>query len=101
MNDAERDAILRVVDAYERTDSLKRIADYRNRVTHTLHPSVDDPKFGASLCFPKKFRGGVDMSISWPSRAEFQFLELYEDAADAFRRITSLLHELKKVQRFA
>jgi hypothetical protein len=101
VNDAEHNAILRVLNRYQRTGSLKRIADYRNRVAHTLHPSVDDPKFSASLCFPKQIQAGVDMSITWPSRAEFQFLELYKDAADAFMRVATLLHELKKIQRFA
>jgi hypothetical protein len=102
VTDAEYDAILNVFNNYERTGALERIANYRNRVTHTIHPSVDDPKFSASLCFPKQIpNGGVDMSISWPARAEFQFLELYADAAETLKEVVTLLRELKKIPRFA
>jgi hypothetical protein len=102
VTDAEHDAILKVFNSYQRTGALERIANYRNRVTHTIHPSVDDPKFSASLCFPKQIpNGGVDMSIRWPAQAEFQFLELYADAAEALTRVVTLLRELKRIERFA
>jgi hypothetical protein len=68
----------------------------------SIHPSVDDPKFSASLCFPKQIpNGGIDMSVRWPAQAEFHFLELYADAAEALTRVVTLLRELKTIQRFA
>lgn len=100
--DPECAAILDVVDSYQRTGALERIAGYRNRIMHTLHPAVDDPKFSAFLCFPKqRSKGVLDMSIGIPTVAEFDFSDLYRDAVEALKQVVTVLRKLKEIPRFS
>jgi hypothetical protein len=102
VSETEHEEILSVLERYQRTDSLEAVANYRNRITHILHPSVDDVKFSASLSFPKAMPGGgTDMTVRWPNRPEFEFLALYNAAAEALSQVVTLLRRLKRIPRFA
>ena len=45
--------------------------------------------------------GATDISVSWPTQPEFQFLQLYADASEAFEQVVAFFRELKKIPRFA
>jgi hypothetical protein len=106
----EHKAILDALDEPSRSHHQETVVAYRNRLVHRVRPSVDhgelftelEDRVGTPILDSDGNVKGRRFSIkARPSRAEFEFDDLYMALLDYLRHVIEMLSKLKAIPRFA
>jgi hypothetical protein len=106
---AEYETIRQIFSEFLATEHGRRGWSYRIRLVHRITPSVDNPGFythlenlgGEPMMDENGQLKGWRKSIGGlPTKAEFAFTDLYDDAVQTFRHYVALLERLNALPRF-
>ena len=76
--------------------TIRAIREYRNEIAHRGQPAVDYPFFSPNFMFQGNIRS-VQLSIPAGTKVDYQFLDLYQHACDALKRLETLLFRIKAI----
>jgi hypothetical protein len=106
MQDAEFEQLLTLIREFRNPNFVQAFLEYRDRVAHRITPPVDYPELYSHLedrtwDEVKDARGRVVVRqkgyAGLPTKAEFQFDDLYRIATKTFEHYLKQLRELRKI----
>jgi len=106
MHDSDHDSLMRLFHAFRNPNFVKTFINYRDRIAHRISPSVDFPELYSEVedRMWKEVRNPAGDVIrrtkgfgTKRSKAEFEFLELYEVTGKTLEHYLKILKELKTI----
>lgn len=89
--------LMEIIRGY-RSAKVLTMTDFRDRRTHRVTPSVDYPELGAVLSTAVKVGSATIMPMGvMRTKAEYEYLDLYETAKAVYQQLSKMLTDLSKI----
>lgn len=97
MNDQDHTDLMQLIRGY-RSPKVLALTEFRDRRTHRVTSSVDYPELGAVLSIAVKAGRATVMPMGVRrTKAEYEYLDLYDTAKAVYKQLSEMLVGLNKI----